>query len=438
MTSILAFVFVIGVLVFVHELGHFLAARRIGVRVLVFSIGFGPKLLKVRRGDTEYCVSAIPLGGYVRMAGENTEDRRTGAPDEFLSKTKWERFQVLIMGPAMNIVLAVVVMTFVLYQGVDMPLYESEPPVVGTVAEGSAAQRVGIRVGDRIVSVAGRVVETWEEMQLEVRPRADREIAVAVRNADGIRELQVTPDSQTSFELGDLGIGPVMRPQIRSVAAGQPAAAAGIEVWDVIAAVEGEAVASEELIKRINAHADRPLTLSIRRGEMRRDVTVTPALVGDVGLIGVSVSPYEVRSIDPGLIDAFGYSLQRNYEWSGLIFQTLVGLFTAETSPRQLVGPVGIAQLSGGAAEIGFVALLSLMSLISLNLGILNLLPIPVLDGGHIAIMALEGASRRNFSTRVKERMLLFGFVALMMLMVTVIYNDLTRVAWIERFMPWR
>ena len=438
MTSILAFVFVIGVLVFVHELGHFLAARRIGVRVLVFSIGFGPKLLKVRRGDTEYCVSAIPLGGYVRMAGENTEDRRTGAPDEFLSKTKWERFQVLIMGPAMNIVLAVVVMTFVLYQGVDMPLYESEPPVVGTVAEGSAAQRVGIRVGDRIVSVAGRVVETWEEMQLEVRPRADREIAVAVRNADGIRELQVTPDSQTSFELGDLGIGPVMRPQIRSVAAGQPAAAAGIEVWDVIAAVEGEAVASEELIKRINAHADRPLTLSIRRGEMRRDVTVTPALVGDVGLIGVSISPYEVRSIDPGLIDAFGYSLQRNYEWSGLIFQTLVGLFTAETSPRQLVGPVGIAQLSGGAAEIGFVALLSLMSMISLNLGILNLLPIPVLDGGHIAIMALEGASRRNFSARVKERMLLFGFVALMMLMVTVIYNDLTRVAWIERFMPWR
>ena len=438
MTSILAFVFVIGVLVFVHELGHFLAARRIGVRVLVFSIGFGPKLLKVRRGDTEYCVSAIPLGGYVRMAGENTEDRRTGAPDEFLSKSKWERFQVLIAGPAMNVVLAVFVMTFVLYQGVDMPLYESEPPVVGTVAEGSAAQRVGIRVGDRIVSVAGRVVETWEEMQLEVRPRADREIAVAVRNADGIRELQVTPDSQTSFELGDLGIGPVMRPQIRSVAAGQPAAAAGIEVGDVIAAVEGEAVASEELIKRINAHADRPLTLSIRRGEMRRDVTVTPALVGDVGLIGVSVSPYEVRSIDPGLIDAFGYSLQRNYEWSGLIFQTLVGLFTAETSPRQLVGPVGIAQLSGGAAEIGFVALLSLMSMISLNLGILNLLPIPVLDGGHIAIMALEGASRRNFSTRVKERMLLFGFVALMMLMVTVIYNDLTRVAWIERFMPWR
>lgn len=438
MTSILAFIFVIGVLVFVHELGHFLAARRLGVRVLVFSIGFGPKLLKARRGDTEYCISAIPLGGYVRMAGENTDDRRTGAPDEFLSKTKWERFQVLIMGPAMNIVLAVVVMTFVLYQGVDVPLYESEPPVVGAVAEGSAAEQVGIRVGDRIVSVAGRVVETWEELLQEVRPRAEREITVAVRNADGVRELRVTPDSQTSFELGDLGISPVMRPQIRSVAAGQPAAAAGIEAGDVITAVEGEAVAGEELIERINASADRPLALSIRRDGARHEVTVTPALVGDVGLIGVSVSPYEVRSIDPGLVEAFGYSLERNYEWSGLIFQTLVGLFTAQTSPRQLVGPVGIAQLSGGAAEVGFIALLSLMSMISLNLGILNLLPIPVLDGGHIAIMALEGVSRRNFSARVKERMLMFGFVALMMLMVTVIYNDLTRVAWIERFMPWR
>ena len=438
MTSLLAFIFVIGVLVFVHELGHYLAARRVGVRVLVFSVGFGPKLLRLQRGDTEFCVSAIPLGGYVRMAGEQTDDRRTGAPDEFLSKSKWERFQVLIMGPAMNVILAIVVMTFVLYQGVDVPLYESQPPVVGEILEGSAADRVGIRPGDRIVSVAGRVVETWEELLQEVRPRADREIAVVVRNAGGVRELQVTPDSQTSFELGDLGVGPVMRPQIRSVTPGEPADVAGIEAGDVIEAVAGDAVVSEELIERINAHPERPLTLTIRRGETRRDVTVTPALVGDIGLIGVQVSPYEVRSIEPGLLEAFGYSLQRNYEWSGLIFRTLGGLLTADTSPRQLVGPVGIAQLSGGAAEIGLIALLSLMSMISLNLGILNLLPIPVLDGGHIAIMALEGVSRRNFSARVKERMLMVGFVALMMLMVTVIYNDLTRVAWIERLMPWR
>ncbi len=438
MTSLLAFIFVIGVLVFVHELGHYLAARRVGVRVLTFSLGFGPKLFKTQRGDTEFCVSAIPLGGYVRMAGENPDDRRTGRDDEFLSKTKWERFQILIAGPAMNVLLAIVVMTGVLYQGAEVPAYETQPPVVGTVADGSAAERVGIRTGDRVVSVAGRVVETWEELFRAVLPRAAREIEVVVRNAGGERALRVTPDSQTQFEMGDLGIAPVLQPQIRSVTPGEPAAAAGILAGDVIEAIEGDAVSSDELVSRINAHADEPLRLLVRRGESRRDIVVTPALRGDVGLIGVSISPFEVRTIEPGFFEAFQLSLARNYEWSGLIFQTLVGLFTAETSPRQLVGPLGIAQLSGGAAEIGLVALLSLMSMISLNLGILNLLPIPVLDGGHIAIMAIEGVSRRDFSMRAKERMLLVGFVALMMLMVTVIYNDLMRIAWIERFMPWR
>ena len=437
-TSLLAFIFVIGVLVFVHEFGHFVAARRLGIRVLTFSLGFGPKLFKFQRGDTEYCLSAIPLGGYVKMAGENPDDQRTGGNDEFLSKTKWERFQVLIMGPLMNVVLAVVVMTLVLYQGAEIPAYEDEPPVVGTVVDGSAAERVGIGVGDRIVEVAGRAIETWEDLFVEVMPRADREISVVVRDASGERTLMVTPDTQTDFEMGDLGVGPVMQPQIRNVTRGEPAETAGIQVGDVIEAVEGEAMSSEELVERINASAGKPLRLTLRRDDAVKDVVVTPALKGDVGLIGVSISPYEVRVVEPGMVEAVRLSLERNYEWSGLIFRTLWGLFTTETSPKQLVGPVGIAQLSGGAAEMGFIALLSLMSMISLNLGILNLLPVPVLDGGHIVIMALEGVSRRDFSMRAKERMLLAGFVALMMLMVTVIYNDLTRIAWIERFMPWR
>ena len=439
MTSFLAFILVIGVLVFVHELGHFLAARRIGVRVITFSLGFGPKFLKFRRGDTEYCLSAIPLGGYVKMAGENPDDARTGAADEFMSRTKWERFQVLIMGPVMNIVLAVVVMTLVLYQGAEIPAYEDMPPVVGNVVEDSAAELVGIQVGDRILSVEGKPTETWSELFVAVMPRAERELSVVVRGANGQpRTLRITPDSQTEFQMGDLGVGPVMEPQIRSVKPGEPADQAGLQVDDVVEAIGGERLSREDLITRINSSAGEPLMLTIRRGETRRDVEVTPALIGDVGLIGVSITPYPVRVVEPGFGEAFVMSLERNYEWSGLIFQTLVGLFTAETSPKQLVGPVGIAQLSGGAAEIGFVALLSLLSMISLNLGILNLLPIPVLDGGHILIMAMEGVSRRDFSTRMKERMLLVGFVTLMTLMVTVIYNDLTRIAWIERLMPWR
>lgn len=439
LTSLVAFIFVIGVLVFVHELGHFMAARRIGVRVLTFSLGFGPKIAKFHRGDTEFCISAIPLGGYVKMAGENPDDQRTGADDEFMSKSKWERFQVLIMGPVMNIVLAIIVMTFVLYQGAEMPVYEEEAPVVGTVTEGSAAEGAGIQVGDRIFSVEDQAVETWSDLFVAVMPRAGRVISVVVSEPDGRqRTVSITPDSQTDFEMGDLGIGPIMEPQVRSIASGEPADLAGLQVEDVIVAVGGDPVTSEELIERINASPGRPLNLTIRRGDTLREAEVTPALVGDIGLIGVSISPFVVRIVEPGFIEAFTLSLERNYEWSGLIFQTLVGLFTAETSPKQLVGPVGIAQLSGGAAELGLVSLFSLLSMISLNLGILNLLPVPVLDGGHIAIIALEGVSGRDFSTRAKEQMLLVGFVMLMTLMVTVIYNDLMRIAWIERLIPWR
>ena len=439
LTSIVAFIFVIGVLVFVHELGHFLAARRIGVRVLTFSLGFGPKIAKFRRGDTEYCISIIPLGGYVKMAGENPDDQRTGADDEFMSKSKWERFQVLIMGPVMNVVLAIVVMTFVLFQGAEMPAYEDEPPVVGSVVEGSAAESVGIQVGERIVSVEDQPTSTWSDLFVAVMPKADRALSVVVSDAAGVRRtLSVTPDSQTEFEMGDLGVGPIMRPQIRSVTGGEPADIAGLKADDVIEAVDGEPLDSDQLIELINQSADQALLLTIRRAGVAQEVEVTPALVGDVGLIGVSISPFEVTVVEPTFVEAFQLSLERNYEWSGLIFQTLVGLFTAETSPKQLVGPVGIAQLSGDYAELGFVALLSLMSMISLNLGILNLLPVPILDGGHIVIMALEGVSRRDFSIQAKERMLLVGFVMLMTLMVTVVYNDLTRIAWIEGLMPWR
>lgn len=439
MTAILAFLFVLGVLIFVHELGHFVMARRIGVRVLTFSLGFGPKLLKIRRGDTEYCISAIPLGGYVKMAGENPDDPRSGAPDEFLSKTKWQRFQVLIMGPVMNILLAIVVLAGVLWNGAEVPAYEAQPAVIGTVLEGSPAERAGLRSGDVIVSVADRPVETWEKFYMAVSPRANREIPIVVRRDGEVLTLRVTPDAQTSFELGDIGVLPDMHPQIRAVTPGQPADVAGLQVGDIVVGVNGTAIRRDsDLIKVINASIETPLTLTIRRGESAFDVSVTPMRRGDVGMIGVQLSPFETRLIQPGLIQAVGMSVKRNVELAGLIFETLLGLLTAETSPKQLMGPVGIAQLSGGAAELGWTALLNLMAMISLNLGLLNLLPIPVLDGGHIFIMAVEGLARRDFSARMKERMLLAGFVVLMALMVTVIYNDLTRIAWIERLMPWR
>ncbi|MGE0592918.1 MAG: RIP metalloprotease RseP [Vicinamibacterales bacterium] len=438
MQTLLAFLFVLGVLIFVHELGHFLAARRLGIRVLTFSLGFGPKILKFRRGDTEYCVSAIPLGGYVKMAGESPEDARTGHPDEFMSRSKWERFQVLIMGPAMNIILAVVVTAVVMAQGADVPAYQDEAPVVGEVVEGSPAERAGIQRGDRILTVAGEEVDTWEQLGLAVGTRPDREVAVTFLRGGESRSVTVQTEAQSRFEVGYIGVLPDVNPSVRSVVPDDPADRAGVRPGDVVVAVDGKRVVfASQLSEAISAAPGREIELLLLRDGEELRLPVTPAPRGDRGMVGITISE-ATKSFTPGPLEAVQLSIQENIKYSGLIFRTLGGLFVGETSPRQLMGPVAIAQLSGESAEAGWVALFSLMAMISLNLGLLNLMPVPVLDGGHILIMALEGIARRDFSVQIKEKMLLAGFVVLMLLMVTVIYNDLTRVAWIERLMPWR
>ncbi len=439
MTSILAFVFVLGVLIFVHELGHFLMARRIGVRVLTFSLGFGPKLLTIRRGDTEYCISAIPLGGYVKMAGENPEDARTGADDEFLSKGKWQRFQVLVMGPVMNLLLAFVVMAFVLYQGAQVPAYEQRSVVIGSFSDNSVAAKAGLRIGDRVVTIDGRPIDTWDQFSMAIVPKARREVAIGYARDGKAGTVTVVPEAQGKFEVGDIGIQPAVHPEVLAVEAGKPAAESGLQKGDIVLAASGEQdVSRDRLVALIKAHENQPLQLEIRRGDAARGVTVTPRKIGDTVMIGAQLSIFETKTIEPGPLEAVKLSVAKNWEWTKLIVQTLGGLFTRETSVKQLMGPVAIADLSGSAAQAGWIQLFSLMAMISLNLGLLNLMPIPVLDGGHIFILGLEGLARRDFSMKVKEKMLLAGFVLLVMLMATVIYNDLMRITWIEKLVPWR
>ncbi len=445
MTTLLAFAFVLGVLVFVHELGHFLAARWNGVRVLTFSLGFGPKLLKFRRGDTEYCLSAIPLGGYVKMAGENPEDPRSGQPDEFLSKSKWQRFQILIMGPAMNLILAVIVLAVVLMQGAVMPAYLNKAARVGVVLTGSPAERAGVHPGDIITRVGSAPVSTWEQLEIAVSSRPDLEVEMLVMRAGQEQRLTIRPDttelrtrSDARFEVGTIGVLPDVNPSIRGVIAGQPADAAGLKAGDLIVSINGQRmVLASQVAETIAKHPDEPITIVVRRDGAEQSIAVTPARQGDTARIGIQPAD-AVESFMPSPLQAIGMSVQRNVEMAGMIFRTLGDLFIGQASPRQLMGPVGIAQLSGESAQLGWIALFTLMASLSLNLGLLNLLPIPVLDGGHIFIMAIETVARRDFSLAVKEKMLFAGFVALMALMVTVIYNDLTRIAWIERLMPWR
>jgi regulator of sigma E protease len=437
--TVLAFLFVLGVLIFVHELGHFLMARRIGVRVLTFSLGFGPKLLNVKRGDTEYCISAIPLGGYVKMAGENPEDARTGAPDEFLSKGKWQRFQVLVMGPVMNLLLAIVVMAVVLYQGAPVPAYEQQSVIIGSFAENSVAAKAGLKLGDRVISIDGKPVDTWEQFLYAIGGKAKRTVVVGYARDNVPSQVTLVPDGQGKYEMGDIGIQPVVHPEVVEVSPNQPAAQAGLKKGDAIIGIGGERnISYDRLISTIKGNEDKPLTFLIRRDSAEQAITVTPRKNGDTVMMGAQLRGYETRTIDPGPIEALKLSLDKNWEWTRMIVQTLAGLITRETSVKQLMGPVAIADLSGSAAQAGWIPLFSLMAMISLNLGLLNLMPIPVLDGGHIFILGLEGLARRDFSMRVKEKMLLAGFVLLLMLMVTVIYNDLMRIQWIEKLVPWR
>ncbi|MGH9202711.1 MAG: RIP metalloprotease RseP, partial [Vicinamibacterales bacterium] len=311
MTTILAFAFVLGVLVFVHELGHFLMARWHGVRVLTFSLGFGPKIFSVRRGDTEYCVSAFPLGGYVKMAGENADDQR-GADDEFLSKTKWQRFQILIMGPVMNLALAVLLMAIVLMQGGEIPTFDDEPVVVGRIEANSPAERAGVRPGDHIIKVNNEDVPHWDKFFLAIGMSADQDVVLTFVR-DGRRErVMVRPEAEGRFDVGDIGVLPDVYPYISSIVEGGPAEKAGLKTRDIILAINNQRVVfSRDVVDIISANPEKPLGVRIRRDGQDSSLIVTPRREGEVGRIGISIGN-ETRTFRPGFFEALGLSVQRN------------------------------------------------------------------------------------------------------------------------------
>jgi regulator of sigma E protease len=408
----------------------------LGVRVITFCIGMGPKLLKYRRGETEYAIALLPIGGYVKMAGENPDEPHTGAADEFLSRPKWDRFRILIAGPTMNIALSLVLMTVVLAREARVPIFESDPVDVAVVMKGSPAEQGGIRPGDRITKVGRYRTATWEDFFLTIGGRAERDVTITLLREGREMIVTVRPEAQTRMRIGDIGVLPKVHPSIRSLEAGGPADRAGLKVDDVVLALNGEPIVfSGQLSSEIRQYPERQITLTVQRAGGTLDIPVVPRRQGEIGLIGIGIQdPY--RTIQPTVLGAMKMSLERNVQFAGLIVQTLHGLVTRETSPSQLMGPVAIAQMSGDTAAAGWIPLFTFMAMLSLNLGLLNLLPIPVLDGGHIFIMAVEGLARRDFSVKVKERLMLAGFLVLMVLMVTVMYNDLARISFFDRFIP--
>jgi regulator of sigma E protease len=436
--SILAFIFVLGVMIFVHELGHFLTAKWIGVKVHVFSLGFPPKLVGKQWGDTEYRIGILPLGGYVKMAGENPGEV-TGNPEEFFSRTKLERIAILVMGPIMNIALTLVLFTALFMVGIERPAGLEDPPVVRFVSEDSPASRAGILPGDRILSVDGRQVENWLQFVDTFSISPEQTLALVLERDVELVERQLTVEARGKERVGYTGLFPAVQPQVVRLDEGFPAKEAGLEEGDLIIKVEGEPIYSnQELVNAIQSKEGGAVAFTVIRDGTELEYTITPQRDGDRFRIGIELpSPVTLQQYTNPLT-AFGAAVGESVRITRLTFTVLGRLIQQKLSMRQMMGPIGIAQASGRAARTGIRNLFTLMAIISLQLGIFNLLPIPILDGGHVAIILLEGVARRDFSLQAKERILQVGFVLLLALMVTVIYFDLSKIDSIGRFLPWK
>jgi regulator of sigma E protease len=434
--TILVFAFVFGILVFVHEFGHFFMAKLVGIRVEVFSWGYGKRLAGIKKGDTDYRVSMIPLGGFVKFSGEEVlEEKREMDERDFMAKTRWERFLVLVMGSVMNMVLAVVLMSIINMAGVSVSKYMEDRPVIGWIEPGSPAEKAKLQVDDEILRINNKKIDTWSDVELALGSKPDKTIEIEVKRDDKVqtfplltesRSFKLTKESRARIEIGYAGFMPKIWPQVMMVTPGSPAEKAGMKAGDVIREIEGEPVHYFQFTETIQKHPDQEIDIGVIRDGKMIHLKVTPKKEGDVGVIGVATTVESV-SKQVGFFAAIALSAKDNAQMAGMVVTFIKDLLTGEASTRQLGGPIAIANLSYEAFRMGFMTLIWWIAFISLQLGIINLIPIPMFDGGHIMVLGLEGLFRRDFSVKVKQIIMQIGFVLIIMLFVFIILNDVVK-----------
>jgi regulator of sigma E protease len=429
-TSLIAVVAVLGFMILIHEFGHYAVAKLLGVRVEQFAIGFGKRLVGFRKGETDYRINAIPLGGYVKMSGENPMDERSDDPREFMNHSRWHRFLIAIAGPTMNILLAIVLLTTIYMVHYEYPAVYDEAPVIGWVAKDTPAAKAGVEIGDHITRIGDVQNPTWEQVGQEEAMSPGQPLLVDLERNGKTLETTVVPEPTGSDGIGLAGWSPKEDSvTITDLQEKMPAEKAGLKEGDRILALDGKPVpALGEMIESLEVTKDKPITLTVLRNGEQKQFTVQPVLLEKRYRIGVGAMQLKVKTLP--FAAALSKSLDENRNNALLILKLVKKMVQHKMPLKSIEGPIRIGQAAGEAARSkGWTPLMGLTAAISLNLGIFNLLPIPILDGGVILFLAIEGIMRRDISMNIKERVYQAAFVFLVLFAAMVIFNDLIKVS---------
>jgi regulator of sigma E protease len=421
----------LSLMVFIHELGHFAVAKWVGVKVHTFSIGFGKKLIKFKRGDTEYALSAIPFGGYVAMSGESPEDGGYGNSDEFRNKSIPARLAIAAAGPFANLVFAFIILFGLYLTGVQEPKTNM---VVGEVEETSAGEIAGVKRGDEIISLNNQPVTDWEKFMQDVAMEGGHAVPLAIRRAGKDTVLSLTSEINPKFGIAFSGITGESEVMVAKVIPGRPAEAAGLKEKDKILTVDGIRIPSAlALIEMVSGSKGQPITIQIQRGEEKKDIVVTPVMDNDakrfvIGVQQAVIVPTVLVKRTPS--EAFQKSVSKNIENGTMVFRTLSGIVTGKIKVKALSGPIGIIQMIAGSLRQSLQKFLEFMALLNTNLAVLNILPLAITDGGVIVFLLLEAIRRKPLSLNTQMMINKVGFSFFLLLFLFVTFQDIIRIPW--------